>query len=196
MLKSKTAMTLQGVHLPTKDKVAIKVFVVSRKKKVKREVAILKHLSSGPNIEGVREILRNPLSNQLCLVSDFYLYDNFNDYFQKFTLKTLQVYMRELLRSLDFIHSKGVIHRDIKPHNILYSFRSGKMKLVEFGLAEFYHPDRQLSPRVASKYFKAPELILDYPFYNYSIDIWAAGIIFASIVSSSDLQTLPPLHRL
>lgn len=185
----------QGVFLPNQEKVAIKVFIPGRKKKVRREVAMLQYLSEGPNIENVREVVRNPLNNQFCMVSDFYLYDNFTDYFQKFTLKTLQNYMRELLRALDFIHSKGVVHRDIKPQNVLYSFKSQKMKIIDFGLAEFYHPDKQLSPRVASKYFKAPELLLDYPYYHYSVDVWAAGIIFASIVCSSAVQALPAVPR-
>ena len=103
--------------------------------------------------------------------------------------------MRELLSTLDFIHSKGIIVRDVKPHNILYNFKSGQMKIIDFGLAEFYVPENHMSPRVATRFFKAPELLLDTEFYNYSVDIWAVGVIFASIVGLPDLRQVPLLFR-
>jgi casein kinase II subunit alpha len=94
----------------------------------------------------------------------------------------LKTYMRDLLSTLDFIHSKGIIHRDIKPHNVLFDPSTKALKIIDFGLAEFYNWEMAMSPKVASRYFKAPELLMETPYYNYSIDVWAVGIIFASIV--------------
>ena len=74
------------------------------------------------------------------------------------------------------------MHRDIKPHNFVFDSEKKDLKLIDFGLAEHYSPNKSFSTRVASLYFKAPELLLGYSFYDYSVDIWALGATFASIV--------------
>lgn len=180
--KGKYSYVLKATHLPSGQKVSIKVLHLNKKKKLRRELAVLSYLKDGPNIEAFREPIKSALGGNYCIVTDHYLCDNFDDYFKLFTLGGLQSYMRDLLTTLDFIHSRGVIHRDIKPQNVLYSFKARKMRVIDFGLAEFYIPDRQLSVSVGNRFFKAPELLLDYAFYSYAVDIWAAGIIFASIL--------------
>lgn len=110
------------------------------------------------------------------------MHDDFKNYYRLFTKPDLKIYMQQLLTALDFIHSNGIIHRDIKPHNVLYSFEAKKLKIIDFGLAESYYINAKMSPAVSTRYFKAPELLLDVSTYHYGIDIWAAGIIFASIV--------------
>ena len=90
--------------------------------------------------------------------------------------------MLEILRALDYMNSKGIMHRDIKPHNIVIDHSKKCLKLIDFGLAEYYVPDNDYNVRVASRYFKAPELLLQHPYYHYSIDIWALGCLFAGII--------------
>ncbi len=81
----------------------------------------------------------------------------------------------------------GIIHRDLKPHNILIDHKNKDLKIIDWGLAEFYHPDETLH-RVGTKYFVPPELICGYKYYDYQLDIWSLGCIFAGMVSTYLLQ--------
>ena len=61
-------------------------------------------------------------------------------------------------------------------------FDGHKMHLIDWGLADFYLPDKRLSSKVASRYYKAPELLLGLENYHYAVDIWSAGCIMAEIM--------------
>ncbi len=65
---------------------------------------------------------------------------------------------------------------------ILYSYQ---LRLIDWGLAEFYHPGQEYNVRVASRYFKGPELLVDYQEYDYSLDMWSFGCMLASMVRMS-----------
>lgn len=60
-----------------------------------------------------------------------------------------------------------------------------QLRLIDWGLAEFYHPRTEYNVRVASRYFKGPELLVDFQEYDYSLDMWSLGCMFASMVSSN-----------
>jgi serine/threonine protein kinase len=89
--------------------------------------------------------------------------------------------MRELLSALDFIHSKGVIHRDVKPSNIVVD-KEGKLTILDFDLAEFLTPYTKLNFSVATKGFKAPESFLRQKKYDFRFDIYSAGCILLGIL--------------
>eukprot|EP00806_Schmidingerella_arcuata_P003450 Macronucleus_4127.p1 GENE.Macronucleus_4127~~Macronucleus_4127.p1 ORF type:complete len:200 (+),score=69.79 Macronucleus_4127:1-600(+) len=90
--------------------------------------------------------------------------------------------MFEILKALDYCHSKGIMHRDVKPHNIMIDHANRKLRLIDWGLAEFYHPGQEYNVRVASRYFKGPELLVDLQTYDYSLDIWSLGCMFAGMI--------------
>lgn len=58
-----------------------------------------------------------------------------------------------------------------------------QLRLIDWGLAEFYHPGTEYNVRVASRYFKGPELLVDFQEYDYSLDMWSLGCMYASMVS-------------
>jgi len=60
--------------------------------------------------------------------------------------------------------------------------KNRKLRLIDFGLAEFYHPKREYNVRVASRYFKGPELLVDLHDYDYSLDMWSLGCMFAGMI--------------
>jgi len=61
-----------------------------------------------------------------------------------------------------------------------------KLRLIDWGSAEFYHPGTEYSVRVASHCFRGPELLVDYQMYDYSLDMWSLGCIFASMIFRRD----------
>ncbi len=64
-----------------------------------------------------------------------------------------------------------------------------QLKLIDWGLAEFYHPNTEYNVRVASRYFKGPELLVDFQEYDYALDMWSLGCMFAAMVSSFEPDT-------
>ena len=89
------------------------------------------------------------------------------------------------MKALDYCHSRGIMHRDVKPQNIIVNPHKKILKLIDWGLAQFYHMGQDYNVRVASRYFKGPELLVDYNYYDYSLDIWSTGAMFASMVKLS-----------
>jgi casein kinase II subunit alpha len=74
------------------------------------------------------------------------------------TLKDIDIrfYMYELMKALDYSHSKGIMHRDVKPQNIIIDPKKKVLKLIDWGLAEYYHLGNNYNVRVASRFFKGP----------------------------------------
>lgn len=182
--RGKYSEVFEGVNMSTStyDKCIIKVLKPVKKKKIKREIKILQNLMGGPNVVQLIDVVRDPQSKTPSIITEYIdntyfkvLYPTFSDY-------DVRYYIFELLKALDFCHSRGIMHRDVKPHNVMIDHEKRKLRLIDWGLAEFYHPHTEYNVRVASRYFKGPELLVDFQEYDYSLDMWSLGCMFASMI--------------
>lgn len=164
------------------NKVAIKILKPVRQQKYNREAKILMDLQGGPNIVQLYNVVRNPKTLQYSFIFEYIENTDSVELLKNFTLQEAQYYFYQLLRALQYSHSHGIMHRDIKPQNIMYDRNTHQLRLIDWGLAEFYHPGRRYNIHVASRHFKAPELLIDYQYYDYSVDLWGFGVTMASIL--------------
>lgn len=78
------------------------------------------------------------------------------------------------------------MHRDVKPLNIVINHEKRDLKLIDWGLADFYTPGQEYNVRVASRYYKGPELMVEDKLYHYSLDVWSLGCTFATMIFRID----------
>ncbi|CAG7989256.1 unnamed protein product [Penicillium olsonii] len=90
-----------------------------------------------------------------------------------------QFFTYQMLRGLKYIHSAGIIHRDLKPGNILINDNCD-LKICDFGLAR--EQDAQMTGYVATRYYRAPEIMLTWQKYTYGVDMWSVGCILAEMI--------------
>ena len=164
------------------QKVALKVMKPVRPLKYNREAKILMNLKDGPNIIQLEGIVENPDTHQYTFVFEYAPNCDFSSLLQSFTEKEVKYYLYQLLRAIQYAHSHGIMHRDIKPQNIMYDRQTKNLRLIDWGLAEFYHPKQTYNIHVASRHYKAIELLVDYQYYDYSVDIWGFGVTMAGII--------------
>lgn len=100
---------------------------------------------------------------------------------------TIKRFMQDLLRGTAFCHENRVLHRDLKPQNLLINTK-GQLKLADFGLARaFGIPVNTFSNEVVTLWYRAPDVLLGSRTYNTSIDIWSAGCIMAEMYTGRPL---------
>ena len=101
---------------------------------------------------------------------------------EDFSIDCIKRYIYSILQGLDYAHQRGIIHRDIKPGNVLFQPETKTVKIVDWGLADIYEPGKRFNVRVASRYFKGPELLVDNHYYDYQLDIWSTGCMLAGMM--------------
>ena len=182
--RGKYSEVFEGVNMSTStyDKCIIKVLKPVKKKKIKREIKILQNLMGGPNVVQLIDVVRDPQSKTPSIITEYIDNTDFKVLYPTFSDYDVRYYIFELLKALDFCHSRGIMHRDVKPHNVMIDHEKRKLRLIDWGLAEFYHPHTEYNVRVASRYFKGPELLVDFQEYDYSLDMWSLGCMFASMI--------------
>ncbi|CAG9331579.1 unnamed protein product [Blepharisma stoltei] len=106
---------------------------------------------------------------------------------QTLTDDQCQFFLYQLLRGLKYMHSANILHRDLKPRNILVN-RNCDLKICDFGLARFVNNNRNalnlrtMSDYVATRWYRAPELLLSTHTYTAAMDVWSVGCIFGELL--------------
>lgn len=117
---------------------------------------------------------------------------------QPLTSDHVKVFLYQILRGLKYLHSARVLHRDIKPGNLLVNSNC-VLKICDFGLARIEEPDENIhmTQEVVTQYYRAPELLMGAKHYSYSVDIWSVGCIFAELLGRRILfQAQSPIQQL
>ncbi len=112
---------------------------------------------------------------------------------QKLTERHIQYFIYQIARGLEYIHSGGIIHRDLSPENILVNAADCKVKISDFVLARGVSIDvdtpQKLTEYVTTRWYRAPEVMCCSRLYDYQIDTWSLGCI------SAELYTRKPLFK-
>ncbi|EOA16209.1 hypothetical protein CARUB_v10004349mg [Capsella rubella] len=168
-----------------------------------REILILRKLNH-PNIMKLEGIVTSRASSSIYLVFEYMEHDlaglsSNPDII--FTESQIKCYMKQLLWGLEHCHMRGVIHRDIKASNILVN-NKGVLKLGDFGLANVMTPTNknQLTSRVVTLWYRAPELLMGSTSYGVSIDLWSVGCVFAEVLMGKPIlkgrTEIEQLHKI
>ena len=104
-----------------------------------------------------------------------------------FTEAQVKCLMFQILQGLKYLHDKGIMHRDLKPDNLLIS-PEGLLKFTDFGLSRYFGtPERKLTTGIVTRYYRAPEILYGAQYYGPSIDMWSAGCILAELLLRSPI---------
>lgn len=148
-----------------------------------REASLLKQLKHA-NIVTLHDIIHT--KDTLMFVFEF-LDTDLNTYLEKYPRgippQNVKLFLFQLLRGLAYIHKRKILHRDLKPQNLLIN-ESGELKLADFGLARAKSvPSHTYSHEVVTLWYRPPDVLLGSKDYTTSLDIWGAGCIFIEMMT-------------
>ncbi|XP_051967021.1 mitogen-activated protein kinase 14B-like isoform X2 [Xyrauchen texanus] len=157
-------------------------------KRTYRELLLLKHMKH-ENVIGLLNVFSPSTSleefNDVYLVTHLMGADLNNIVkCQKLTDDHVQFLIYQILRGLKYIHSAGIIHRDLKPSNLAVN-EDCELKILDFGLARL--TDDEMTGYVATRWYRAPEIMLNWMHYNMTVDIWSVGCIMAELLTGRTL---------
>jgi len=201
------AVVYEGVQLSTGRKVAIKKIKLGSFKDgfdmtAIREIKFLQELKH-PNIIELIDVFSNKTNLNLVLeFLDSDLEKIIKEYDGVFSVADIKSWMLMTLRGLYHCHRSFVLHRDLKPNNLLIS-SNGQLKIGDFGLSRDYgDPSEVMTSQVVTRWYRAPELLFGAKQYGYGVDMWSVGCIFAELMlrtpylpGESDMEQLDIIFR-
>ncbi|CAF0915781.1 unnamed protein product [Rotaria sordida] len=184
-------------HINTRQRLARKIIKLTSKQEEEnelpatavREIAVLKSIQHESIIKlnhVAFEPSYNSGCNHLCLYLEFLPIDlkRYMDALgpgERLSPRLVKSYSYQLLSAIECLHRHRILHRDLKPPNILIDYE-GHLKLADFGLARQCHmPERTLTHEVVTLWYRPPEVLLNAPTYGTALDIWGFGCVFAEM---------------
>ncbi|KEH18117.1 serine/threonine-protein kinase MHK isoform X2 [Medicago truncatula] len=150
-----------------------------------REIKALRKMNH-QNIIKLREVVRE--NNELFFIFEYMdcnLYQLIKEREKPFSEEEIRCFMKQMLQGLSHMHKKGFFHRDLKPENLLVT--NDVLKIADFGLAREVSSMPPYTQYVSTRWYRAPEVLLQSPCYTPAVDMWAIGAILA------ELFTLTPI---
>ncbi|XP_023328348.1 myosin light chain kinase, smooth muscle isoform X2 [Eurytemora carolleeae] len=162
----------------------IKIRKEEHKKRVKEEIGILQNLSN-PHVIKFVEAFEN--NRELILVMEYLdggeLFERVATEDFNLTESDCCLFIRQLCRGVDYLHSKQIVHLDLKPENVVCTHKdSNSLKIIDFGLAKKMLPEEKFKMMGGTPEFVAPEVV-NYEFIDLSTDMWSVGVICYILLS-------------
>ena len=176
----------EGIDKKTSKKVVLKLLKPITKIKIIREICVLKTLKDCPNIVEITDVIKEKDSEIYCIICRSISGIELKNCYLNITPSDLKQYMYKIIQCLEYAHSKGIIHRDIKSTNIAINQETKELNIFDWGLSDFYIKDYKYTLTIGSRYYKAPELLMEYKKYDFSIDMWSVGCLFGAILFQID----------
>ncbi|RDX76579.1 Mitogen-activated protein kinase-like MMK1, partial [Mucuna pruriens] len=159
-------------------------------KRTLREIKLLRHMDH-ENVVAIRDIVPPP---QREVFNDVYIAYELMDTDlhqiirsnQALSEEHCQYFLYQILRGLKYIHSANVLHRDLKPSNLLLNANCD-LKICDFGLARVTSETDFMTEYVVTRWYRAPELLLNSSDYTAAIDVWSVGCIFMELMDRKPL---------
>lgn len=172
-------------HPGKQIKVALKVLLPNDIRKYLKEIKVLSDLNGHSNIVGFHGLIQDPQTRVFSIALEWVVMEKYSRIYPKFSIDDTRYFMKLLLEGLDYAHAHGIIHRDLKPGNIGIDFQKRTLKILDWGLAEFYQPGVRINPQAGTRAYLSPEQLIRYPYLDYSTDIWSAGLVFGMMLFAS-----------
>jgi len=149
-----------------------------------REIQALRRLAGHPNIIKLSEVLYDEPTGRLALVfelMDMNLYEAIKGRRHYLPEKQVKLYTYEMLKALDHMHRNGIFHRDVKPENLL--LQDDEIKLADLGSCRGIYSRQPFTEYISTRWYRAPECLLTDGYYNFKMDLFAAGCVCFEIVA-------------